>query len=102
ELVVVNILLGSLSAVALPRFVDMGSSARAAVMQDLEGKLRVTDQLVYGKAMALGIADQERSPSSTVQQTGFVNDAIVDQCYSYFIFNRVDNGVITGSETSGC
>jgi prepilin-type N-terminal cleavage/methylation domain-containing protein len=40
ELVMVIVILGILAATALPRFVDLSSGARAAVMKDLEGKMR--------------------------------------------------------------
>lgn len=46
ELIVVIVILGILAAVALPRFVDVSSSARAASIQSLAGSVRSSMALV--------------------------------------------------------
>lgn len=52
ELIVVIVILGILAATALPKFVDMGSDARAAVIKTAEGAMRSANTMVYAKAAA--------------------------------------------------
>ena len=54
ELVMVIVILGILAATALPKFVDMGSDARTAVMKGVEGSMRGANTIVYAKAAAAG------------------------------------------------
>lgn len=55
ELVVVIVILGILAATALPKFVDMGTDARSAVVKATEGALRSANSMVYAKAAAANI-----------------------------------------------
>lgn len=50
ELVIVIVILGILSAIALPKFVDMGSDARVAAMKSVEGSMRAANSIIYAKA----------------------------------------------------
>jgi MSHA pilin protein MshA len=50
ELVLVIVILGILSAVALPKFVNLGSDARAAAIKAVEGSMRSTNAMIYAKA----------------------------------------------------
>lgn len=50
ELVIVIVILGILSAVALPKFVDMGGDARVAAMKSVEGSMRAANAIIYAKA----------------------------------------------------
>jgi MSHA pilin protein MshA len=50
ELVMVIVILGILAATALPKFVDMGSDARSAVMKGVEGAMRGANTIVYARA----------------------------------------------------
>lgn len=50
ELVMVIVILGILSAVALPKFVNLGSDARTAAMKAVEGSMRSTNAMIYAKA----------------------------------------------------
>lgn len=52
ELVMVIVILGILAATALPKFVDMGSDARTAVMKGVEGAMRGANTGIYAKAAA--------------------------------------------------
>lgn len=54
ELIVVIVILGILSATALPKFVDLGSDARKAVLSGVEGSMRGANSMLYGKAAAAG------------------------------------------------
>ncbi|MBN9421148.1 MAG: type II secretion system protein [Candidatus Accumulibacter sp.] len=52
ELIVVIVILGILSATALPKFIDLGKDARAAVVQAAEGSMRSANSMIYAKAAA--------------------------------------------------
>ncbi len=54
ELIVVIVILGILAATALPKFIDLGSEARTAVMAGVEGSMRGANSMIYGKAAAAG------------------------------------------------
>ncbi len=54
ELIVVIVILGILSATALPKFIDMGKDARASVIQATEGAMRSANSMLYAKAAAAG------------------------------------------------
>ena len=50
ELIVVIVILGILSAIALPKFVNIGGDARAAVIRGVAGSMAGANALVYAKA----------------------------------------------------
>ena len=50
ELIVVILILGILSATALPKFVNISSDARAAAMKSVEGSMRSANSMIYAKA----------------------------------------------------
>jgi MSHA pilin protein MshA len=50
ELIVVIVILGILSATALPKFIDMGKDARTSVVQAVEGSMRSANTMIYAKA----------------------------------------------------
>ena len=50
ELIMVIVILGILAAVALPRFVNLGSDARIAAVKALEGSMRSTNAIIYAKS----------------------------------------------------
>lgn len=52
ELVVVVVVLGVLAATALPKFIDIGTDARIASINQLAGALRSTADLAYAKCVA--------------------------------------------------
>lgn len=54
ELIVVIVILGILSATALPKFIDLGVDARKAVIQSVEGSMRSANMMIYAKAAAAG------------------------------------------------
>lgn len=54
ELIVVIVILGILAATALPKFVDLGSDARRAVLNGIEASMRGANTMLYGKAAAQG------------------------------------------------
>lgn len=50
ELIVVIVILGILSATALPKFLDLGKDARTSVVQAVEGSMRSANSMLYAKA----------------------------------------------------
>lgn len=54
ELIVVIVILGILAATALPRFVNLGSDARAAQMQAIAASMEAAKQLVQAKWLVAG------------------------------------------------
>lgn len=66
ELIVVIVILGILAATALPKFVDLSSDARKAVLDGVEGSMRSANNLIYSKAAATS-----NISSSSVAIAGF-------------------------------
>lgn len=58
ELVVVIVILGIMSAIAVPRFVNLQQDARASVMAGVEGSVRSAATLVYSRALIDGVESQ--------------------------------------------
>ena len=56
ELIVVIVILGILSATALPKFFDLSNEARAGVMGGVEAAMRSADTMIYAKSAAAGTA----------------------------------------------
>lgn len=54
ELIMVIVILGILSAFALPRFADLGSEARAAALQGAAGAIKSASAIAHSKFLATG------------------------------------------------
>ena len=54
ELIVVIVILGILAATALPKFVNLGGSARQASLAAAEGSVRSASNMAHGIALASG------------------------------------------------
>ncbi|MHB9117391.1 MAG: type II secretion system protein [Burkholderiales bacterium] len=54
ELIMVIVILGILSAVALPKFVNLGADARASALQGMAGGLNAGMSAVHGKWLVSG------------------------------------------------
>ncbi len=72
ELVVVIIILGIIATVAIPKYVNLSSDARAALVRDMGGKLMSMNDLVYAKSVIAGNEEQE---SSVVPRPYVLNSA---------------------------
>ncbi|MBA6392208.1 prepilin-type N-terminal cleavage/methylation domain-containing protein [Colwellia sp. BRX10-3] len=57
ELVIVIIILGILSATALPKFINLQGDARQAVMNGLKASLETASTFTYTKAIIEGVGD---------------------------------------------
>jgi len=75
ELVMVIVILGILAATALPKFVDLGGEARAAVIRGVEGSMRGANTMVYAKAAANGQLGAVGSVT--------INGAVISTVYGY-------------------
>ncbi len=180
ELIALIVILGVLAATALPRFLNVQTSARQAVIEGVVGSIRSFDNMVYAKSVVLGIQRNDRNPTTTntnsqggfdldgnfiwtiyghpwlfdgatlnnllsadIQYLGTNNaslrcvydgdfcammfngstapsavgiafspgnamlvfqsgDRVNDNCFAYYIFDRSNNGVKIGAQTSGC
>ena len=76
ELIVVIVILGTLAAVAVPKFVRMKQEAIVATMRGLNGALNSAATLVHSKAAAQGLVDQA---SATLD----IGGTTVDIVYGY-------------------
>jgi len=73
ELVVVIVILSILAAVALPRLIELGDSARISALNGVAGTLRSTATMVKAKARASGLAAVSANPGGS-QQSGYQVD----------------------------
>ncbi len=75
ELIMVIVILGILSAVALPRFVNLGADARASAVQAMAGGLNAGVSAVHARWLASGSPIQGAGLTITVEgnQTVTVN-----------------------------
>lgn len=79
ELVVVIVILGILSTVAAPKFMDLSSSAKISALEGVSGTLISAAHLVYAKSIIEGVASEE-SASIDIDSDG-VDD--VDITFGY-------------------
>ena len=76
ELVVVIVILGILAAVAVPKFINLSSDARVAVMKSVEGTMRSANGILYAKAATAG---QDSAATGSVT----INGTAVATAYGY-------------------
>ncbi len=70
ELIVVITILGILSAVALPKFIDFSSDARKAVLDGVQGSAASAAAMAYGKASASGTIDMSSATGGSLTING--------------------------------
>lgn len=75
ELVMVIVILGILSAVALPKFVNLGGDARKAAIKAVNGSMNSTNAIIYAKASVNG--------TNTATSTTVVNTVNVTTNYGF-------------------
>ena len=75
ELVMVIVLVGILAAVALPKFVDLGSDARISAIKGVDGAMRSANTIIYAKA---AVGNQMGSTGSVT-----VNGATIATAYGF-------------------
>lgn len=57
ELIIVIVILGVLSAVAIPKFVDLSADSKKSILESVAGAMRSGSTLVFSKASIEGKAD---------------------------------------------
>lgn len=72
ELIIVIVILGILAVVAAPKFIDISSDAKVAVLNSLSGQFKSTINLVQAKARVKGLRTSATNPG------GVQSDYIVD------------------------
>ena len=70
ELVAVIVLLGILAVTALPRFVDLQTDARSAILDGVMAAMQGAGTQVYAKALIGGVESIAEAPAATVQVNG--------------------------------
>ncbi|TQV71987.1 type II secretion system protein [Aliikangiella marina] len=113
ELIVVIVILGIMSAVAIPQFVNLQADARASVMGGVEGSVRSAATLVYSKslingteALAGGAAGAEVDVNGVTVATafGYPTEAAIDLVVDLTGAPDVSEaaGVFTYTGQAGC
>ncbi len=71
ELIMVIVIVGILAAVALPKFVNLSTSARIAALENIAGTMKSTISLIKMHAYAQGLSVVESNPGGS-SQTGYL------------------------------
>lgn len=79
ELITVIVILGVLAAVALPRFANLGGSARAAKVDAMAGSMRAAAALVKAQSIASGVS----CGTATVDDGVTLEGQAIDLNYCY-------------------
>jgi MSHA pilin protein MshA len=72
ELIIVIVILGVLAVIAAPKFIDISSDAKIAVLTSLSGQFKSTTNLVKMKARLKGLKSAVENPDGV--QAGYVVD----------------------------
>lgn len=70
ELVIVIIILGVLSATAVPKFINLQSDAKIAVLKGAQAAVTSADSLVYSLATLEGLTSKNNGMISTIEING--------------------------------
>ena len=95
ELIVVIVILGILAATALPKFVDLGSDARKAVVDGVNGSMQSANNMIYGKAAAAGTMGTADTPATVAVLSG--TNVTVEYGYANSLAGLLSVMSITGS-----
>lgn len=100
ELVVVIVILGILSAVALPRFTNLQRDARVAKLRAVEGAMQAASAMVFGTAQAR--AGQGTINGCIVNAAGNGTVAVAGGCVAVANFYPTDAlaGIVAASLTT--
>ena len=114
ELIMVVVILGILSAVALPRFADLGTEARTASLEGLAGALKSSSAVVHAKWLAAGSAGTSVTMEGGVAVTtnaagypdslavGITRAAQVDTTNDYPVSADAAGGTLTYTLQTNC
>lgn len=79
ELIIVIVILGILSAFAIPRFADLSSNARIGVIESISGSMKSVTAIVHMK----GVIDNTPDTGPDAQRAIQTDFGIVDAWYKY-------------------
>lgn len=82
ELIVVIVILGVLAAVALPRFINLGTEARTATLNGLKGALESETTLAHAACLL----------QPTCQANAYVDSTLTNQGATYAMWSGYPNG----------
>ena len=85
ELITVIVILGILSAFAIPKFIDLSHDARKATVEAVRGAVKSAANLVYAKSVLAGVQNKEFSSVN-------VNGTTITVNYGYPTGN--ENGIV--------
>lgn len=97
ELVIVIVILGILSAFALPRFADLGGDARAAAVEGAAGAVRSASAIVRSACLADADCNTNEGSGETVTLEG----QTVDLAYGYPVADPDEtspNGIMVAAQ----
>ena len=83
ELVIVILILGILSAVALPRFFDLGTDARTAKAEAIQGSIRSAAQIVRAASLVRGATAAGPGTVGDVTSEVTLDGAVVQTNHGY-------------------
>ncbi len=91
ELIMVIVILGVLSAFALPRFADLGESARMAALQGLAGSMRSAVGITRAQVFASGVDATAATGTTTLDGQS------IDLVYGYPSAIGASPGILTAA-----
>ncbi len=115
ELVMVIVIIGILAAVAVPKFVDLKSSANTSVLKGVQGSLNGAIVMLHSQYIVNGTTYNATTVTGQIQQQGFtlanvagvITASIDANCSATWSYNTNGGGVanmatIGNIATSGC
>lgn len=114
ELVMVIVIIGILAVVALPKFVDLKSSANNSVLKGVQGSLNGAIVMLHSRYLVQGSTYDATSVTGQIQQQGFtlgaaaaaITASVDASCYATWSYTDSTGGAtmatIGNMNTSGC
>ncbi|TVP57687.1 MAG: type II secretion system protein [Halomonadaceae bacterium] len=93
ELVIVIVILGVLSAFALPRFADLGGDARASTVQGAAGAMRSASAIARSACLASTDCDESVAASTVI-----LEGLEIDLAFGYP--DRTSSGIVAAAQIS--
>lgn len=95
ELIMVIIILGVLSAVAIPRFADFGSNARVAALQGVAANLRTAIKITQAQALI----DEDVNVSAATDTVDLHGGVTINLVYGYpSVAHATSPGILVASD----
>ncbi len=101
ELVMVIVILGILSATALPKFVSLQTDAKISSLKGLKASLQTAVQIVHAKALILGVSPLDKGVWLDMNNNGTMTRADGDVYVSYMYPSEDSDGLQNILELDG-